>query len=132
MRRNLSGSFVATETAHGQWRLVRRETPELELYLKRIDAHLAEDLSATVLSNIDVEWRNGIALLRCSSGAGTRAVQTSSVIVHEPLPHLYDTLPLASFDAKARRFWRRVFLIVRIPGGRRLLRALARRSRVPR
>jgi hypothetical protein len=36
---------------------------------------------------------------------------------------------LADFDARARRFWRRVFVLVRIPGGRRLLGMLARASR---
>ena len=54
-----------------------------------------------------------------------------SAIVHEPLPHLYETLPLVRFDAKARRFWRRVFRLMRIPGGRHLIGALARRSRPP-
>jgi hypothetical protein len=38
-------------------------------------------------------------------------------------------LPLVSFDDKARRFWRRVFRLVRIPGGRHLLGVLARRNR---
>ena len=37
--------------------------------------------------------------------------------------------PLAGLDEKARRFWRRVFRLVRIPGGRHLLGVLARRSR---
>jgi hypothetical protein len=50
-------------------------------------------------------------------------------IVHEPLPKLYAELPLAGFDERARRFWRRVFRLVRIPGGRHLLGVLARRPR---
>jgi hypothetical protein len=44
--------------------------------------------------------------------------------VHEPLQDLYEGLPLASIDADARRFWRRVFRLVRLPGGRYLLRLL--------
>jgi hypothetical protein len=131
MRRNLSGSFLATKTAQGRWRLVRRETPELELYLKGIDAHTVGDFGASPISNIDVEWGNGTATLYWISAARPRAVAAQSAIMHEALPRLYDALPLASFDTKARRFWRRVFFLVRIPGGRRLLHALARHSRVP-
>ena len=37
-----------------------------------------------------------------------------------------DILPLAQFDQKAKRFWGRVFRLMRIPGGRYLLRFLAR------
>jgi hypothetical protein len=40
------------------------------------------------------------------------------------LGHLYESLPLVSIDADARRFWRRVFRLVRIPGGRFLLKIL--------
>jgi hypothetical protein len=54
-----------------------------------------------------------------------------SAIVHQPLARLYDGLPLAEFDSKTRRFWGRVFTLVRIPGGRHLLGVLARRSRGP-
>jgi hypothetical protein len=39
---------------------------------------------------------------------------------------LYESLPLVSIDANARRFWRRVFRLVRIPGGRFLLKLLTR------
>jgi hypothetical protein len=38
-------------------------------------------------------------------------------------------LPLVVLDAAARRFWGRVFLIARLPGGRRLLRWIAQRTR---
>jgi hypothetical protein len=41
------------------------------------------------------------------------------------LPKLYEALPLARFDAKARRFWGRVFWLVRMPGGRSLLKYFA-------
>jgi len=56
-------------------------------------------------------------------------LKTRNAIIHEPLTRLYEGLPLASFDPAARRFWRRVFRLVRIPGGRHLLRFIARRSR---
>lgn len=57
------------------------------------------------------------------------AVSVDSAVVEQTLPALYEHLPLRSFDARARRFWRNVFWLVRLPGGRLLLRALARRAR---
>jgi hypothetical protein len=51
------------------------------------------------------------------------------VIVHEPLGRMYESLPLAGIDANARRFWRRVFWLVRLPGGRYLLKLLTRGRR---
>jgi hypothetical protein len=56
-------------------------------------------------------------------------VEAAAAIVHEPARNLYAALPLAEFDGRARRFWRRVFLLVRIPGGRSLLGILAHASR---
>ena len=56
------------------------------------------------------------------------SVEAASAIVHEPLEHLYERLPLVSIDADARRFWRRVFRLVRIPGGRYLLKVLRARG----
>jgi hypothetical protein len=61
-----------------------------------------------------------------TSAEQLRTIRAQSVIVHEPLARLYEALPLVTLDAKARRFWRRVFRLVRIPGGRHLLGALAR------
>jgi hypothetical protein len=58
---------------------------------------------------------------------GVRIISVGSVLLHEPQPRLYEALPLAGFDAKAQRFWRRVFTIMRIPGGRFMLRFFTRR-----
>jgi len=79
--------------------------------------------------DLDIEWHADEAVLRFTSAGQARTLELQSAIVHEPVPRLYDALPLADFDAKARRFWSRVFRLVRIPGGRFLLGALARRSR---
>ncbi len=68
-------------------------------------------------------------MLTMTSAEQPRTVRAQSVIVHEPLARLYEALPLVTLDAKARRFWRRVFRLVRIPGGRYLLGALARLPR---
>jgi hypothetical protein len=66
-----------------------------------------------------------------TSGEQRSVIRTQTVIVHEPLANLYAALPLATLDANARRFWRRVFTLVRIPGGRHLLGILGRRRRDP-
>jgi len=58
----------------------------------------------------------------CSSGGRRRHRARTGT-------ELYAALPLAQFDRRARRFWRRVFLLVRIPGGRSLLGMLTYVSR---
>jgi hypothetical protein len=58
-----------------------------------------------------------------------QSFRAQSASIQEPQNALYERLPLASFDARAQRFWRRVFLLARLPGGAALLRALARRRR---
>jgi hypothetical protein len=61
----------------------------------------------------------------------TVAVAAGAVLVHEPTERVYGGLPLATFTPPMRRFWRRVFRVVRIPGGRLLLGWLSRRTRGP-
>jgi hypothetical protein len=68
-------------------------------------------------------------LLTFMRGNRVATVEAAGAIVHEPLGHLYESLPLVSIDADARRFWRRVFRLVRIPGGRYLLKVLTRPGR---
>ena len=79
---------------------------------------VSEQLDAQIAQN-DASLARNVAAI----------AQAKSAIVHEPLPFLYEALPLASVDAKHRRFWRSIFRIVRIPGGRYLLGVLARRRR---
>ncbi len=81
------------------------------------------------LVDLGIEWHAEKALLTFMSDERVASVEAASAIVHEPLEHLYERLPLVSIDADARRFWRRVFRLVRIPGGRYLLKALARSRR---
>jgi hypothetical protein len=54
-----------------------------------------------------------------------------TALTHEADAALYRALPLAEFTPERRRFWRRVFWLVRIPGARLLLRLIARRARRP-
>jgi hypothetical protein len=129
MRRNLPGAFLAGDLGGGAWRLSRSELPPLEVRLRAADPHAADVLRAGHVQDVAVEWRPDSAVLHLTSQGRQMTLQMRSAIVHEPLVRLYDALPLADFDSKARRFWRRVFRLVRIPGGRHLLGILARRGR---
>jgi hypothetical protein len=82
-----------------------------------------------LVRDIGIEWRAETVVLTMTSAEQPRIIKAQSAIVHEPLARLYEALPLVSLDAKARRFWRGVFRLVRLPGGRYLLGALARRNR---
>jgi hypothetical protein len=77
---------------------------------------------------ISVDWLKDGALVTLISDAGPHLLRARFAVAHEPLARLYEKLPLMSFDSPARRFWRRVFFLVRIPGGRRLLGLVARRA----
>jgi hypothetical protein len=63
-------------------------------------------------------------------GETAHVLSADSVQLQEPDERLYDVLPLEQFTPNARRFWQRVFWLVRLPGGRALLRLVARRRRV--
>jgi hypothetical protein len=129
MRRNLSGTFLPQDLGKGAWRLTRGEAPDTDVFLRGAEPNATEALRGATVSDIAIEWRSDAVVLNFTSGDGLRTLQTQSAIVHEPQSQLYEVLPLASLDDKARRFWRRVFRLVRIPGGRYLLRVLARRTR---
>jgi hypothetical protein len=129
MRRNLPGTFLTRRLGDGAWRLSRSEAEPIEVFLRGAEPGAAEAFRPRVVGNIDIEWRTETALLTVTSAEQPRTVRAQSVIVHEPLARLYEALPLVALDPKARRFWRRVFRLVRIPGGRHLLGVLARLPR---
>jgi hypothetical protein len=129
MRRNLDGTFTARDLGKGAWRLSRSEPTPIDILLRGADGGAPEVLRAPAVSDIAIEWQPGAVLLEVTSAGRRRSLRTQGAIVHEPLAQLYGTLPLAAFDRKARRFWRTVFRLVRIPGGRYLLAVLARRGR---
>lgn len=125
MRRSFSGQFSCKDLGGGHWRLRRAGGCGVEI-------HLLADGSAPAdfddCTGVAVDWRGAAAMLSIESPRGARALAVRSALVHEPRPELYDCLPLARFDAKAKRFWRRVFRLVRLPGGRYLLGILARHA----
>ena len=129
MRRNLPGTFRTQVLRNGAWRLSRGEPAAIDVFLRSADSDAADAFRPPTVSDIDIEWLPTTVVLTVTSAARRRVVAVQSAIVHEPLAHLYEALPLASFDDSARRFWRRVFRLVRIPGGRHLLGVLARRTR---
>ncbi len=130
MRRNFSGTFLARGLGQDAWRLSRGEPGPAEILVGRARIRAADALPSPV-GDVEVEWRDAAASMTLTSMSAQRriSIEARSIIVHEPLARLYDVLPLATFDSKARRFWRRIFCLVRIPGGRYLLGALARRAR---
>jgi hypothetical protein len=129
MRCHLPGTFLSQDMPAGTWRLARDKPAAAELFIRGAEFGADQSLKAAEVSDIEIEWRAETVELTLTAGARRRTLRAQSAIVHEPLTRLYETLPLVSLDEKARRFWRRVFLLVRIPGGRHLLRLLARRSR---
>jgi hypothetical protein len=127
MRRNFPGAFVAADLGGGSWRLAppERTAHPVEILLRAAGV----PIGSGPLTELSIEWQGARALISMLAAGRVLSVEAASAIVHEPLGSLYEGLPLAQFDRKARTFWRRVFLLVRIPGGRRLLRLLAHLSR---
>src|SRR5713101_5341732 len=129
MRRNLPGTFLTQNLGEGAWRLSRSEAAPIDVFLRGAQSGAAEALRFPLVRDIGIEWRAETVVLTLTSAEQPRIITAQSAVVHEPLARLYEALPLVSLDANARRFWDRVFRLVRIPGGRYLLGALARRSR---
>ena len=129
MRRNFSGEFLSQHHGGGAWQLIRSAPHETTVYVRDAQRDAARMFGSGQISDLGIEWREEKALLTFMSEGKASSVAASSAIVHEPLGELYSGLPLASIDADARRFWRRVFALVRLPGGRFLLKLLTRSRR---
>jgi hypothetical protein len=126
MRRNFSGAFLAHDRGNGAWQLTRAAPHEMDVFLRDAEQGAARAFGTAPIVDLGIEWHAQTALLTFMSSDRVATVEAATAIVHEPLQHLYDGLPLVSIDADARRFWRRVFRLVRIPGGRYLLKILRR------
>ena len=129
MRRNLPGRFLARDLGGGTFSLSSSSPGAVEILLRGAPPDAADILGSPPLRDIDIEWGGGVASLRLTCASGPATIEVRSAIVHEPLPRLYEALPLPRGDAKAQRFWANVFRLVRIPGGRHLLGVFVRRSR---
>lgn len=130
MRRNFSGAFTAERLGDALWRLGQSQPSTVEVYLRGAEARAARVLStAHRLHEVGLEWHDGRVLLTFSLDGRIESLTASAMFVHEPLPAVLHALPLATYDRAQRRFWQRVFWVVRLPGGRRLLQWMARRGR---
>jgi hypothetical protein len=128
-RRYFSGAFLPQDRGGGAWQLQGAVAHAVDVFLLGAEPGAARAFGTTTVEDLCVEWHAETALLSFKSGSRGATVVAASAIVHEPQAHLYDSLSLVKFDASARRFWRRVFRLVRIPGGRYLLKFLTRASR---
>jgi hypothetical protein len=119
------GPFTALDLGAGNW-VLRQTTGSAQIYLRLTASDATKPALICAARNLAVDWRDDAVVVSWTSSAGTDRLTALSVAVHESKERLYDALPLAEFDVAARRFWRRVFRVMRLPGGRFLLRFLAR------
>jgi hypothetical protein len=128
-QRTLSGPILAEHLGGGLWQLTVGAAAAVRVYLRVPAGGRAAALEESPIQRIVLQWRDDGVTVRVTGGAGEGVLEASTAVIHEAQQGLYDALPLAAFDARARRFWRRVFLLMRIPGGRYLLHLIARRRR---
>jgi len=127
--RTLTGTFRATHLAADTWRLTTGAAGSAEIYLFGVDRDAFAELDGSTPSTVTVAWSAaGTSVTLISQGA-SRQFKARAAAIHELRPQLYRGLPLVVLDDAAKRFWRRVFFIARLPGGRRLLRWIAQRTR---
>jgi hypothetical protein len=130
-RRTVRGELKFRDLGSGTWHLTTGMAAGPEIYVVDAEPKATETLRHASFVEVVCEWRNEGVRVTLITAAGTEVLTAGNAIIHEPLPRLYEGLPLASLDEAARRFWRRVFRLVRIPGGRHLLGLIARRASPP-
>jgi len=128
-QRTLSAPIQAEHLGGGLWQLTSGAAAAVRVYLRVPAGGRSAALEVRHIQRIVLQWRDGGVTVRVTGDAGVEVLDASTAVIHEAQNRLYEALPLAGFDARARRFWRRVFVLVRIPGGRYLLRLIARRRR---
>jgi hypothetical protein len=127
IRQSLPGPFSAKKLNPGLWQLTAEVSDGARVYLHGATPEASKLLEDMRIAALEFEWRIDGVMVRVAGADGVRRFKSESAFIHESKPRLYDNLPLASFDAAAQRFWKRVFRLIRIPGGRLLLGAIARR-----
>jgi hypothetical protein len=128
IERTLTGAFRATHLGADSWQLTTGAEGSAEIYLSGVDSDAFAVLDGAAPSAVRVAWSAAGASVTLIAPGSSTQFRSRTATIHEPRPELYQALPLVVLDDKARRFWRRVFWIARIPGGRRLLSWIARRS----
>src|ERR1700684_4222503 len=128
-QRNFSGAFLPQDRGNGAWQLSSRAPHEIDVFLRDAERGAERSFGTGPLIDLGIEWHAEKVLLTFMAQEKVASVEAANAIVHEPLDQLYERLPLISIDADARRFWRRIFRLVRIPGWRFMLKLLARSRR---
>jgi hypothetical protein len=129
MSKILAGPFSARRLGGRDWLLTTDVAAGPEVYLQGTGPGAPEFMVGAAIAKLDIIWRGDGVKITVTTANGVRSLKAATAIVHEPKPRLYESLPLAAFDSAARRFWNRVFWLIRIPGGRYLLGFIARRNR---
>jgi hypothetical protein len=129
VRRDVSGPFRAWRVGTGAWRLAKETPSGAEIYFQGAGPEAAEVLQGVSIAVLEMEWHAEGVKVALTIAGRVRYLTIGSAIIHEPKARLYESLPLANFDTDAKRFWTRVFRLMRIPGGRFLLKFIARRNR---
>jgi len=128
-RRSLPGPFSAAKLNSGLWLLTAEAPDGARVFLRGAAPDASKLLAEPRITALEFEWRTEAVMVSITGAGGARHFKSESVFIHTPAARLYDSLPLASFDADAQRFWKWVFRLIRIPGGRLALGAIARRRR---
>jgi hypothetical protein len=128
VERTITATLMARELPGGNWQLSSGNAGGVDIILCGTDPEARAALTGLRASEARVAWHADGAAVTLITTGGIRQIRARTVILHEPQALLYEGLPLVRLDEAARRFWRRVFWLVRIPGGRRLLGLVARRS----
>ena len=128
-RRSFPGPFSATRLESGIWQLTSEDADGARVYLRGAAPEASTRLEGMRITALEFDWRTDGVMVSVTGADGVRHFQSQSAFIHTPATRLYDSLPLAGFDADAQRFWKRVFRLMRIPGGHFLLGVIARRRR---
>ncbi len=124
------GPFAVQDLGCGAWLLTGPPAAgAAEIYLRFAQASSAQLVNASTATTLGLVWRPDGAEVTLAGAFGAQRLEARTAIVHETKQRLYGNLPLADFDRSARRFWTRIFRVMRLPGGRYILRFLARFSR---
>jgi len=129
MRHTVFGPFSALNLHSTVWQLRAHAGAGHEILLRGPDPGAIELLTGAHIISLTFDWGADSVTVTSTGANGERRFTFDGAIIHEPRPRLYESLPLSPFDSDARRFWRRVFRMMRIPGGRFLVGLFARRKR---
>jgi hypothetical protein len=123
---NLIAPFDVEDCGKGLWCLRQHAKLDAALFV-RGSLPIAQ---LSKCKSLGIEWLDGGgALVSIALPSQTLTMQVKSAFLQEPRPRIYGVLPLGRVDARTLRFWRRVFALVRLPGGQFLLGWLAARNR---